>query len=91
MEQGASREPGNNCLTHAEFAALLTETLNGRALSSTERHLLGDFFNRYAPLQAAPVRQALLVAVEDKGTQLHMRFYLDVVRTVRMERKGETS
>lgn len=91
VQQNNPGNNGNSCLTVGEFAAILAEMLGARTLSSTEQRLVADFFHRYAPLPAAHVRQALRVAVEAKGTQLHVRFYLDVVRTVRLERKGDAS
>ncbi len=75
-------------LTRSEFAALMPEVLNGRPLTSQENALVADFYLRYAPLTRSLVRSALLAAVEAKGTRLHLRFYLEAIRTARGNDNG---
>lgn len=74
-----------DCLTRPELAALVCEMLGGRELTVMEAAMLADFFQRNAPLRTETTRTALLRAVEDKGTQRHLRFYLDAVRDARLE------
>lgn len=82
LRQGG-RTPG--CLSRSELAELLRQTLGGRQLTAAEDALLADFFGRNAPLLAEMTRSALLRAVEDKGLQRHLRFYLDAIRDTRLE------
>lgn len=77
------RDPSTDCLTRAEFIALLSERLGGRAFTPAEDHAAADFFIRYAPLRKTIVEAALRVAVEEKGSGRHMRFYLDAIRAAR--------
>lgn len=72
-------------LSRAELAELLRQSLGGRVLTPPEDALLADFFGRNAPLLAESVRAALRRAVEDKGLQRHLRFYLDAIRDGRLE------
>ena len=77
------RDPGTDCLTRAEFVALLSERLGDRTFTSAEDHAAADFFVRYAPLRKHVVAAALRVAVEEKGSGRPMRFYLDAIRAAR--------
>lgn len=88
--QHASMTTNGSCLTRSTLGLLLTECLGGRALTVLEANLLADFFHRCAPIVADSARAALLAAVEEKGTQRHVRFYLDAIREARL-RKGERS
>lgn len=72
-------------LTRAELAALLFEALNGRQFSVKEGAAIADFFNRHAPLRLSVSRTALMHAVDEKGTQRHLRFYLDAIGEARLE------
>lgn len=83
-----TRDPGTDCLTRAEFAALLSERLGGRTFTPAEGYAAADFFVRYAPLQQHKVEAALRIAVEEKGTGRHLRFYLDAIRAARSGRGG---
>jgi hypothetical protein len=85
----ASRDSGTDCLTRVEFAALLSEQLSGRVLTTIEHTAVADFFLRHAPLQKHIVQAALQTAVEDKGAHRHLRFYLDAVRASRHGKKGD--
>lgn len=80
--------PDNVCVTRNSLGAMLTECLGGRALTVSEANMLADFFHRYAPIVAQHARKALLAAIESKGTQRHLRFYLDAIREARL-RRGE--
>jgi putative transposase len=87
MEQ--SRQPGekpNECLTRTEFVALLSTTLE-RGFTVAEVSLSTDFFQRYAPMRAQLVTAALRLAVDEKGAKRHLRFYLDVIRDLRLRRE----
>ena len=75
-------------LTRTEFAGLLVELLAGRTLTPRESTLVADFFLRYAPLTTTLVRSAVQDATESKGTALHLRFYLEAIRSVRSGNKG---
>lgn len=75
----------SDCLDRAELAALLCEALAGRQLTVMESATLADFFRRNAPLRAEATRHALQGAVDEKGAQRHIRFYLDAIRDARME------
>lgn len=79
---------GTDCLTRAEFAALLSERLGDRTFTPAEGHAVADFFVRYAPLQRHVVEAALRSAVEEKGSARHLRFYLDTVRAARPGQGG---
>ena len=79
------------CLTRPELAALLSEMLGGRAFTVDEGGRIADFFSRYAPLLAHVARTVLQQAVEEKGTQLHLRFYLEVLRQARAGGRGEVA
>jgi putative transposase len=89
MERGAAGPARQHeGLTRAEFAALIPEVLNGRSLTSQETTLVVDFYLRYSPLIRTLVRSALLAAIEAKGTRLHLRFYLEAIRTARNSETG---
>ena len=83
LEQARSTRAGSHdgLLTRAEFVTVVSEALENRSFSVIENNLLTDFFSQYAPLQKALVHQALLRAIEEKGSHRHVRFYLDAVRT----------
>lgn len=83
-----THDPGTDCLTRPEFAALLSERLGGRTFTPAEGYAAADFFVRYAPLQRHKVEAALRVAVEEKGTGRHLRFYLDAIRAARSGQRG---
>lgn len=83
-----ARDPGTDCLTQSEFAALLSERLAGRTFTPAEKHMVADSFVRYAPLQKHVVEAALVAAREEKGTSRHLRFYLDSIRAARPGQKG---
>lgn len=80
--QGERKTDG---LTRPELATLIYEALNGREFSVKEGAAISDFFHRNAPLRMSVTRVALARAVDDKGTQRHLRFYLDAIREARLE------
>lgn len=85
-----SQRPGqkpNECLTRAEFAAFLSTSLD-RTFTVAEASLIADFFRRYAPLKVDQVMAGLQLAVEEKGTRRHLRFYLDVIRELRLGKES---
>jgi len=77
--------PTEACLTRVELAALLVGGLGGRHLTVAEAAQVADFFHKHAPLRGDLVREALGRAIEEKGPNRHLRFYLDAVRRVRLE------
>jgi len=70
-------------LTRPELVALVAEALHGRAFSAKEGAAMADFFSRHAPLRRDVSRAALRRAVEEKGAERHLRFYLDAVGEAR--------
>jgi putative transposase len=82
LQQGERKTDG---LTRPELAALLYEALGGRAFSVHEGAAISDFFHRNVPLRMGVTRAALARAVDEKGTQRHLRFYLDAIREARLE------
>lgn len=78
----------NDNLTRQELAQEITQVLGGRELTVAEGGLVADFFTRSAPLGRSVVRQALLRAVEAKGTRRHLRFYLDALRHAKLGQGG---
>ncbi len=74
-------------LTRPEFAAVLV-TILGRNLTVADGAATADFFARYAPLNRILVESALRRAVEDKGAQRHLRYYLDAVKAARLGKEG---
>ena len=85
--QARARQEGrtSDCLNRAELAALVCESLGGRQLTMMEAAALADFFRRNAPLREDVTRRALQRAVEEKGMQRHLRFYLDAIRDMRLD------
>jgi hypothetical protein len=88
VDASTPRDPGTDCLTRSEFAALFSERLAGRMFTAAEGYAVADFFVRYAPLRNHIVEAALLLAVEEKGSGRHLRFYLDAVRAARKGQGG---
>lgn len=83
--RGRSSQP---FLSQAEFFALLQENLGARQLTAAEGKWVEDFYLRNAPLMEAVVRGALHRALEDKGANRHIRYYLDRVQAARLEEKS---
>lgn len=68
-------------LTAPELVAIAAAHLGpGRELTGDEKGLIGDFWQRHAPLRAAIASKALQDAVASKGTDRHIDFYLEAVR-----------
>lgn len=78
-------ESESGCLNAPEFVAVFTERIGNRILSDSEKRRLADFFRRNAPLESATVAQALSSAVDEKGRDLHVRFYLDKIQERRRQ------
>jgi transposase InsO family protein len=91
QSRGQRGEDDQACLTRPELAALLSEVLGGRAFTVDEGNRIADFFSRYAPLLHQLARTVLQQAVEEKGSQLHLRFYLEVLRQARAGGRREVS
>jgi transposase InsO family protein len=90
LRQGRGTPEGDqSCLTRPQLAALLSEGLGGREFTVDEGTRIADFFSRYAPLSAPRARVVLGQAVEEKGRQLHLRFYLDALRAARAAGNGQ--
>jgi transposase InsO family protein len=88
LSQGRPPKHDTDCLTRPELAAVFVEML-GRSLTVQEGTMVADFFVKYAPFPSRMVRSALQFALEDKGTDRHLRFYLDAVKQAR--RGGEAA
>jgi putative transposase len=87
LAQGRPPKNDTDCLTRPELAAVLVEVL-GRPLTVQEGTMVADFFLKCAPFPTRLVRTALQFAVEDKGRERHLRFYLDAVKQAR---RGEAA
>lgn len=83
LAQQRERGDANACLDRVRFAAAVSEAMGGHAFTVAEAAQVADFFLRYAPLPQKLVETALLAAVEDKGSDRHLRFYLGAVRHAR--------
>lgn len=90
LAQQKSREDANTCLDRVQFAAAVSQAMGEHHFTVGEAAQVADFFLRYAPLLRSLVETALRTAVEDKGCDRHVRFYLDAVRQARTAAKEET-
>ncbi|MGV8120541.1 MAG: hypothetical protein AB2L14_12340 [Candidatus Xenobiia bacterium LiM19] len=66
-------------LTSPEFVTLMSTALE-RPLNEGEFSKIRDFFYATAPLVREGVSNVLSLAVQDKGKDRHIRFYLDAIR-----------
>lgn len=73
-------------LTSPEFVTLLENVLQ-KSLNETEISKARDFFYAAAPLAREGVTRILSLAVQDKGCDRHLRFYLDTIRQARMNKE----
>lgn len=83
LNQSRGNQTDRVCLTRADLAAVLSESLGGRDFTLEEGTRISEFFNRYAPLLADVARTLLQHAIEEKGTHRHLRFYLEALRQAR--------
>ena len=60
----------------------LVERCLCRNLSDTEKETLSRFFNTYAPMRGDIARQALEIAVSQKGLKMHISAYLDRIKSL---------
>jgi hypothetical protein len=74
----ASAEPvrTDDLLACTEFTKVLRDILD-RALVQEELDMLGRFFSRLAPFRRGAVVETLERCVAVKGTDLHLRYYLE--------------
>ncbi len=72
-------------LSQQQFAELFASGL-GRELSAEEMRGLTDFFVANSPLKLRPVQERLDSAISAKGTDRHLRFYLEQVCSNRARR-----
>jgi hypothetical protein len=84
LAQQRERGDANSCLDRVQFAAAVSQAMRGHSFTVAEAAQVADFFLRYAPLPHKLVEAALRAAVEDKGAERHLRFYLDAVRHARI-------
>jgi transposase InsO family protein len=69
-------------LSQPEFSALVAKLLEPeRVLEAEERASLEEFFFEHSPLPARKTEILLTQAVSAKGTKLHVRFYLQHIRS----------
>jgi len=80
-----SHGPGTY-LTCPEFITAVSTALE-RPLSEGELSKTRDFFYAMAPLAREGVTRVLSLAVQDKGNDRHLRFYLDAIRQARMNKE----
>jgi putative transposase len=73
-------------LTSPEFITLLENVLQ-KSLNEGELSKARDFFYATAPLAREGVTRVLSLAVQDKGSDRHLRFYLDAIRQARMNKE----
>lgn len=73
-------------LTLPEFVTLMSTALE-RSLNEGELSKIRDFFYAMAPLAREGVNNVLSLAVQDKGKDRHLRFYLDAIRQARMNKE----
>jgi transposase InsO family protein len=73
-------------LTCPEFITVVGTAIE-RPLSGGELSRIRDFFYAMAPLAREGVTRVLSLAVQDKGTDRHLRFYLDAIRQAKMNRE----
>ncbi len=73
-------------LTSPELIALINSALD-RPLNEGELSKTRDFFYAMAPLAREGVTRVLSLAVQDKGNDRHLRFYLDAIRQARMNKE----
>lgn len=67
-------------LSQVEFLLKFSQALN-RELEPEEQSLLSQFFFENSPLRTNKTEALVLQAVNAKGTQLHLRYYLEHIRT----------
>jgi transposase InsO family protein len=81
FQDDSSDEPsnlvkGDDLLACSEFVKLLRDTLE-RELVQEELDMLGRFFSRLAPFRRAVIADTLERCAAVKGTDLHLRYYLE--------------
>lgn len=83
-------EKGDFQLPH--FIRLVARCLKRRLeeLDPQELEALGDFWERYGPLEVATCGIALLKAISDKGSTQHLSFYLEVIKEEQIKIKEES-
>ena len=65
----------DDLLSLEEFVQLLVSMFE-RPLEQTELDKLGQFFKQFSPIKKRETQKALQQAIDVKGRQLHLRFYL---------------
>lgn len=73
-------------LTCPEFLTVVSTALE-RPLSEGELSKTRDFFYAMAPLAREGVTRVLSIAVQEKGNDRHLRFYLDAIRQAKMSKE----
>jgi hypothetical protein len=89
LSRARQGERASDHLTRPELLALLRELLQGRQFSVKEGGFIADFFTRNTPLRASVTRTALLRAIDEKGAERHLRFYLDAIHQARCEQEAQ--
>ena len=79
-ERPIPHAPADDYLAQAEFIQLVATTLV-KTLEPEELSFLSEFFFENSPLRAGLIQSLLNQIVNAKGKQLHLRSYLDHIRT----------
>jgi hypothetical protein len=66
----------------------LTDARLGRASVDAEKAALSEFFHRVSPIRAKQIEKALDRAVLAKGTEMHIRFYIEQMELA-LRRRGK--
>ncbi|KPQ45336.1 MAG: Integrase core domain protein [Candidatus Methanoperedens nitroreducens] len=75
-DTGLIKTKGNELLTNEQFFDLFTHYLK-RVFIAEELELIGRFFREFAPFRKSKIESTLGRAVEVKGNELHLRYYLE--------------
>jgi len=87
IENVAVHLDSGDLLTRTEFMRALADSLD-RALSAQETAAATESFHNLSPLSRDIVLAALDRAVQEKGRDRHVRFYLDAIKVARMKKEG---
>jgi putative transposase len=79
-EKSIPHEPVDDYLAQPEFIQLVAATLD-KTLEPEELPFLSEFFFQNSPLRSGLIQSLLNQIVNAKGKQLHLRSYLDHIRT----------
>lgn len=67
----------DHIFSFSDFSELLSEKLNRSAFDELELQEIATWFKRLSPLDRHATEEKIIGAVEDKGDEQHVRFYLE--------------